>query len=204
MSKFKVKLKLQGLELEVEGAKEDIPAISQNVAAQLTGLITPAAGMAGGNEGTDREPINVTPTLPEPARTKRRPSPRRSSTAAGNGADRSDVFDWKHDAAAFGNPVQGWNTADKSMWLLYAAAKQGVVQEMSGPQIAATFNKHFRQAGPILPHNVTRDLGKIKGTPPAKVSEDTTKSPPAWFLTDEGIKHAEGLVKVARGEAAGS
>ena len=36
MSKFKFKLKLQGLELEMEGAREDIPLMAQNLGNQLT------------------------------------------------------------------------------------------------------------------------------------------------------------------------
>ena len=39
MSKFKFKLKLQGLELEMEGAREDIPLMAQNLGNQLTGTL---------------------------------------------------------------------------------------------------------------------------------------------------------------------
>jgi hypothetical protein len=40
MSKFKFKLKLQGLELEMEGSRDDIPLIAHNLGNQLTGLST--------------------------------------------------------------------------------------------------------------------------------------------------------------------
>lgn len=206
MSKFKIKLKLEGFELEVEGSKDDIPHIAENISGQFAGLLAPTANIARGNErAAAHQPVNVTPLATQVGggRGKRRSNGRRSaSTGSGNGsASATELFDWKHDVALFGNPLQAWNTAEKAMWLLYVAAKQNVTQEMTGPQIAATFNKHFRQSGRILGHNITRDLGKVKGTPPAKVSEDTTKEPPAWFLTDEGIKHAEVLVKTSRGQA---
>lgn len=206
MSKFKIKLKLQGLDLEIEGSKDDIPAISRNLADQVSGLLMPAANIVEGSDpGSARELLNVTPNIPpvSQSRGKRRPATTRRATPLSSGAGNSvEAFDWRHDAAAFGNPVQTWTTADKSMWLLYVVSKQQVTQEMSAPQIANTFNKHFRQAGPIRANNVSRDLGRFKTSPPPRVSEDSTKNPSVWFLTDEGIKHAETLVKSARGEDA--
>lgn len=88
------------------------------------------------------------------------------------------------------------------MWLLNVAANEVDTKEMTANQIADTFNKHFRQAGPIRVGNVSRDLGVKKRHTPALVSEDTTKSPPAWFLTEAGIKQANELAGKARGEVA--
>lgn len=49
MSKFTIKLKLQGLEMEVEGTKEDAPRIAQQIAKQLGGLLQTPAVLASGN-----------------------------------------------------------------------------------------------------------------------------------------------------------
>jgi len=51
----------------------------------------------------------------------------------------------------------------------------------------------------IRPSNVSRDLGKAKTVAPAKVNEDSTKSPSTWFLTVEGEKTAVELVTAGRG-----
>jgi hypothetical protein len=38
-----VKLKLTGLEFELEGSGEDVPLLTKNIASQLAGVLTPAA-----------------------------------------------------------------------------------------------------------------------------------------------------------------
>jgi hypothetical protein len=214
MTKFRVKLKLTGLELEIEGSREDVPQIAKTIGMQLGGIIAPAAAMAEGKPlALGRETIDVTPGVAPPTSTVRgsrggKHGRRASASAAsdnGLGGPNTDTaptyFDFRHDADVWGTPIQTWNTADKAMWLLHIAAQQNVAKEMTGPQIANTFNRHFRQAGTLLPHNITRDLGKQKSKPPPKVNEDTTKDPAAWYLTEAGIKYADVLVKKARGES---
>src|SRR5262245_41913650 len=95
-------------------------------------------------------------------------------------------------------PQQSWTTAEKSIWLLYVAEKNGAAKEMSVPQITNTFNKHFRQAKPIFKPNVHRDLGKLKASVDAPVSENTTARPYTCFLTHAGQRMAEGLVTKSR------
>jgi hypothetical protein len=48
-SKFKITLKLQGFELQVEGSREDIPMLTKNVSAQLAGMLMPATNMVEGH-----------------------------------------------------------------------------------------------------------------------------------------------------------
>ena len=48
MSKFKVKLKLQGLELEIEGSRDDMHLIGQNLGQQMAGLLQPAGAIVEG------------------------------------------------------------------------------------------------------------------------------------------------------------
>src|SRR5207302_1562803 len=49
MSKFTIKVKLQGLEIEVEGTKEDAPKIYQELGKQVGGLLQSPAVLASGN-----------------------------------------------------------------------------------------------------------------------------------------------------------
>jgi hypothetical protein len=205
MAKFHIRLKLQGLELEVEGSRDDIPAIRQSLNQQLAGLLGPATDMA---EGKTSKPITIQSEDDGSSgngSTKRRRK-NRSATARNSSQGESSedsALDWRHDTARYGSPPQTWSASDKAIWLLYVAKNEANAGEMSGSRLASTFNKQFRQAGQIQTGQVNRDLGRLKtarkGEPPL-VSEDITKTPPAWFLTDTGTKHAQKLVAQALGE----
>jgi hypothetical protein len=41
MPKFEVRLRLQGLELDIKGEREDIPRLTQGIAEQLAGVLQP-------------------------------------------------------------------------------------------------------------------------------------------------------------------
>jgi len=196
MAKFKIRLKLQGLELEVEGNRDDVPLITENVAQQVAGLLHPAANIVEGeivSNGDGRSPETASTDLkPKKPRKKRTQSP-----ATGSGT-KEEAVDWINDPLKFGTPKQGWSTADKSLWVLYVVLKDKNIKELSSARIAATFNKHFPQAGVVHRPNVSRDLGKLKLTSPAQVSEDRSKSPAAWFLTDAGIHRAEKLIEESK------
>ena len=198
MSKFKIKMKLTGLELEIEGTKDDIPIISQNLAAQFGGMLSPAANIVQGTRpAIPRSIIEQSAAETDQVKARKRSSKRTS--ASGGDSKAVKHFDWTHDVQQWGTPLQDWNPLQKSIWLLYVAKAQGAADEMTTGQITNTFNKHFRQAGLIRPSNVSRDLGKAKTVAPAKVNEDSTKSPATWFLTSEGEKTAVDLVSAGRG-----
>jgi hypothetical protein len=203
MAKFRVKLKLQGLEMEIEGSRDDAPLIAQNLGRQFAGLLQPAAQIVAGNgdEQLDATPIAIQEADSATAARKRGPRKKRSATVPTTASDSAEEgpLDWRHDPAKWGSPKQAWNTANKAMWLLYVASNETDQKELSSKRIANTFNKHFRQAGQILPFNVTRDLGKLKVGKDAPVSEDTTQASSPWFLTEAGTKRAQGLVSEALG-----
>src|SRR4051812_29201836 len=48
MAKFHIKLKLQGLELEVDGTRDDLPVLREALAQQFSGLLGPATDLADG------------------------------------------------------------------------------------------------------------------------------------------------------------
>lgn len=195
MAKFKIKMKLSGLELDIEGSKEDIPLIAANLGQQLTGLIAPSATIASGVDlpFTPSSAPNgaALPLVEEVKRRKRRATNHRSTDAQ---SDSAAPVDFRHDPVKFGAPKQAWNTSDKAVWLLHVVGK-----ELSGRVIVATFNKHFRQAGLINVSHANRDLGRLKSKSPAVVGEDTTQTPPCWFLTEEGTRQALKLVADALG-----
>jgi hypothetical protein len=201
-NKFKIKLKVTGFELEIEGSREDVPLMAQAVGQQMSGLLTPASNIVEGE-------IIDTPGLPqaisEPApKTRRKRAHRQSShtsaNSISNGKNKPVAIDWKHDPSKWGTPQQGWSTADKSIWLLYVVSKEVSISQLTGGRISVTFNKHFRQSGQINTSQINRDLGRAKSKKPSLVAEDTTKEPSEWFLILEGNKRAEELIAEARGQ----
>jgi hypothetical protein len=160
MSRFKVRLKLQGFELEVEGSRDDIPLVTANVGQQMAALLAPSAQIVEGelavpssNGSQSSIPSN------EVSKTKRR----RRVPVQTNGQKPADVqaIDWKHDSARWGSPIQNWNTLKKSIWTLYVVSNAVQVKELTAAQIATTFNKHFRQSGAIRTGHVSRDLEPV-------------------------------------------
>jgi hypothetical protein len=48
MPKFRIKMKLQGFELEIEGSREEASRISQNLGEQMSALLRPAGVIIDG------------------------------------------------------------------------------------------------------------------------------------------------------------
>lgn len=192
MSKFKFKLKLQGLELEMEGSREDIPLMAQNLGNQLAGLMQPAADMAVG-ESARAEPAQIIDHSPNEKVIPRKRKKRGGGMPAAAGD--TPAIEWQHDASKYGTPQQTWNTAKKAIWLLNVISKETHLSQLTAPQIAETFNRKFKQAGTIRATNVSRDLGAAKLKPLALTGEDTAKAVSEWFLTDAGIKSAHDSIK---------
>ncbi|MBN8966918.1 MAG: hypothetical protein J0G95_00420 [Rhizobiales bacterium] len=195
MSKFRIKFKLQSLELEIEGSREDASAISQNIGAQLSSIIQPAAGIIDGELVHDSSPTIQSPPIAIP--TNRR-SRRRKSLGSTPDSDVSGAIDFILDPSKYSTPKQQWKTADKAIWLIHVLQDQGKGTEFSTKTLVETFNKHFKQSGTITTSNVTRDLGRLKANSrPSLIGENTTNSPSTWFLTDEGVKRAHALITEA-------
>ena len=197
MSKIKVTLKIQGFELEVEGDRQSVPEILGAVQREIGNQLSLPQALVDGQQPS--QPVEKNLTSPEaydePTKKRKQKSKRAKSESS-----EEPPLDFQHDAANWGTPLQNWTTAQKSIWLLYVVESQGVAAEMSAPQIAATFNKHFRHANPINAGYITRDLVREKGN---LVGEDTSKDPSAWFLTQSGKTAAEQLVTQAKGMPAG-
>jgi hypothetical protein len=195
-NKFKFKFKITGLELEVEGSKEDVAAITSNLGNQLKNL-TQTQGL-NGTDVTDDVEAEMLPgnliQIENPKKRKARKSKASISSSIKNTTPSSIALDAKFEIAKFGTPKQDWKSSQKAMWILYVFQEESRITEMTGMQIVNTFNKHFKQAGLLNKGNLPRDFGKLKIASPPLLGEDTTKSPSTWFLTEAGIKGIQNLI----------
>jgi hypothetical protein len=208
MSKFKITLKLTGLELQVEGSRDDVPLMTQAAGQQLAGLFGPASGVVEGEVITPSSSNQQNGSgTPEANKSKKKVSARSRNRVPGTpkstGGDTQDVVDWIHDPAKWGSPQKKWSTRQKALWLLYVVAREMNVEGLSARAISKTFGKHFHQSGIIMVTNINRDLGLLKGKTPPEVAEDTTKVPSTWHLTSVGEQVAQALVAEALGTASG-
>lgn len=193
-------MKLQGFELEIEGDRHDASVIGRSIGDQISGMISPGISIVEGElSPKPNSPAVQATAFLEPARrrsTKR--SKPTTGTNSGNSDSTSSVVDFRHDSATYASPSQQWSTCDKALWLLYVVKEISGIAELTNSQIVNTFNAHFRQAKTIRHSNVSRDFGKLKTATPSLVGEDNTKSPSVWFLTDEGIRHAQTIIAKAK------
>jgi len=186
--KFKIRLKIQGFELELEGNRDDVGSIGAAVGSQVSALLQPGAMVI--DEGNysqvePQQPGNGAKLVTSKQKRRRAPSP-------SGGGDGGGALELHHDASKFGQPMQTWKTAQKSLWLLEVLHQLGLGSAHSARVLVETFNRHFKQAGTVTTTNTTRDLGRLKASEkPSPVGEDTNKAPSEWFLTDEGRRGPE-------------
>lgn len=186
MAKFRIRFKVQALELEIDGEREDMPAISAALGQQMVNLVQPADELA-----QPPKQLNGSDQVIEVEAKSRAKAPRRRNTPPKTtDASGSHPIDFRHDPAKYGNPLQTWSATEKCAWLLFVIEGITGTKEVSGPQLAATFNSQFKASGRVHPPHVTRDLSKAKVQNPAHFGEDKN----LWFLTDAGKKQAKQLV----------
>lgn len=192
-------MKLTGFELEIEGSREDVPMIAQNLGQQLSSIMNPSSAVIegkflNGNStfDADEPPVSTIDDSGKPAKKRRKPS--KVATEKQNG---SAVMEWRHDSSKYGEPAQTWKLTEKAIWLIHVIKSELQRDQLSASEIAETFNKKFKHSGTIRASNVSKYLGELKsksGTP-AQVGLDTQKSPNEWYLTTEGTKAAQALIK---------
>jgi len=184
MSKFSVRIKLQGLEIEVEGSQELAPRIAQRVGEQIGALVKPPLLIEmGKNNGAGSESSEED---------KGKSKKKKSGGGGGSRASADDVT-FTHDPVQHGGPVQAWTTTQKAIWLLYVVNPD---KPLSGYSIAKAFNKYFKSAGAIIAGNVNNGLEKerLKGTS-ATVGVDMSDGTSRYYLTETGKAMGAKLVK---------
>lgn len=188
MAKFKVRLKVQALELEIDGEREDLPLITNAVNRQFAAIVEPT------------EVIAELPKLPSSNGGgaddgKGKPPRRRQSSRTP--ADTAAPVEFRHDSGKFGSPVQGWTVLHRAIWLLYVLQNTTGNKEYSAAQLVATYNQQFKAAGKFHPPLLSRELARAKVAVPAPIGEDKGM----WYLTAaEGERHAKELVSQALGQ----
>lgn len=195
MSKFKIKMKLQGFELEIEGSREDVPLISQNLAEQFAGLIKPAAAILEGevlSNSIQTTSIGVQQTASQAPKKRAK---RASTVKAESSSNGQTVVDWRHNSEKYGTPSQDWSAGNKYLWTLYVIGEETDTKELPAITIANSFNKHFKQFGALISNNAKRDMGTLKTKKPSLASEDSTQDPSAWYLTELGTRAAQKLIE---------
>jgi hypothetical protein len=192
MGKFRIRVKLQGFELEVDGDREDIPAITNAVQRQLGGMMQ-TADFAAAQPEPRPEPLTI-----ESTEVKGKKSSRKRSSTDRSSADSNlpRVIEFRHESSTYGSPKQNWTVAQKCIWLLFVLDGIKGLKEVTAPQLTATWNSQFKAAGKLHPPNVPRELSTAKVSSPAPVGEDKA----SWFLTDEGKAVAQTLVKEGLGQ----
>lgn len=198
MSKFTIKVEIQGLKIEVEGSKEDVPRLAQRVGEQIGSLVQPALLL---------EPQNHRPADfagdDAAGSGKGRSRGRRAGTGGGRGRTTAAEPTLSVDPSKHGAPRQGWNTLQKSIWLLYVAGRA-----LSSYSIEKVFNAQFKASGAIRRQNISRDLDKekLRGKE-ALVGAEMNDGTATYYLTDAGKTAAERLIsggEIASAATAGS
>lgn len=189
MSKFKLKFKIQGLELEVEGSKEDVPNLTKAITGQLSNMLEPIIETIDTELIEDRNEL-PTKTLPKDKPKKRKPSKPNNTSQPKEEA----IVNLNHNLRKHGSPSQDWSTLDKGVWLLEVLEMEHGSNEWTARELAETFNKHFKQAKTIRATNISRDFGKYKLGNDALVGENSNSKPSKWFLTEKGKNKARSLI----------
>jgi hypothetical protein len=197
MSKFKVKFKIQALELEIEGTRDELPQIAEAIGGQLTSMLQPASKIIEAQPSlftSESSKMIEVSALPS----KRSPTRRRKATSTTNGTHDTKpkkLIEWKHDAAKWGMPKQAWSATQKIVWFLHVSENYFEGLELTAGQISASFNHAFKQAGILSAKHVKGNLDSLKIR--KILNEDTTKSPSSWSLTESGKKQGSELVTQA-------
>ena len=189
MAKFKMRLKVQGLELEVEGERQDIPLITAAVSKQLSSMVEPTDVIVEAppkHVGNGSHVIDVDGAR----RSGRRPRATRPP------AESAGPVEFRHNSGTLGSPVQSWSVLQKAIWLLYVLQTITGNKEYSATQLVATYNQQFKAAGKFHPPLLSRELSKAKVLSPAPIGEDKDM----WYLTAEGERQAKELVAQALGQ----
>ena len=185
MSKFTIRVELQGLKIEVEGTKEDAPKLANQIGKQLGGLLQAPATLANGSSVIEGEVLDGNGTGKK-ARKQRK---------AGGTKTPADDLNFTHDPENYGAPQQEWTQAQKAIWFLYVVGEQAHITQQTAYSIAKNFNRYFKASGQINAGNVLKGLEKERLKTPATVNADLTDGTAKYFLTTAGTTLASRLAK---------
>jgi len=177
MSKFAIKIELQGLKIEVEGAREDAPRIAQQIGKQVGGLLQAPATLASGNGN-----LVLEGEVDDNGGGRKTRTPRKT----GGTKTPADDVNLNHDPEKYSAPKQEWTQAQKAIWFLYIVGEQAQIRQLTSYSIAKNFNKYFKASGQINGGNVMKGLEKERLKTPAMVNADMRDGTAKYFLTTAG------------------
>ncbi len=103
MAKFRMRLKIQGFELEVDGEREDIPAITTALHQQLAGFIQPAEMIVEPTKQLGSAPKTIQGETATPAA---KPAKKRPSGKSSTAGTPTQAIEFRHEPTTYGNPQQ--------------------------------------------------------------------------------------------------
>jgi hypothetical protein len=183
---FKISVEIEKLKIHVEGDREIVPEIANNVAHQISHVIQPSGLLEAPKDGQNSNPVidSATP----PARKPRRRSAGRPGTAGDSG-----TFDWNHDPDKWGTPLPEWKQWQKINWLLFVVeGEAGKNNGLTTSEMTNIFKQRFRASGLLQKGNIPRDL---RGQPDYFGVVDDR-----WHLKESGKTEAAKLVTEAKGQ----
>ena len=194
MAKNKLRLKIQGFELEIEGENLAAPNMAQHIGQQLNKLLEPATNIM--TNQPPRKHVDNTSANGVGDRTEIKSSPSKRGKRSGSGSGAKDLPEYQHNKDKHGEPAQAWNPTRKALWLLRCLDLSGQPAELTAAQVAGLFNAHFKAFGKLLAGNVARDLNKVSvGGPNALIVLDGDK----YSLSSKGKTDADKLIAEATG-----
>ncbi|HVZ93855.1 MAG TPA: hypothetical protein VG797_05040 [Phycisphaerales bacterium] len=196
-NKFKMKFKVTGLELEIEGDRADIPLMTQNIGSQFVGLLEPAANIAEGEAPAVKKVANDAKPAAQIEDKSTKGRGRRKIVNGGGGGSKSTIT-LTPDHERWGAPSQDWTGTEKSIWLLKVLADGDHKGGATANEIANVFAEHFQTAGKLTRQNVDSGLrGVANGADALVVRQGTGK----FTLTQKGIAKATTLVEEVKPKA---
>lgn len=198
MAKFKMKFKVTGLELEIEGDRADIPLMTQNLGTQFAGMLEPAANIV---EGESPSPKSVTNDAKPAAQIEDKPGggrARRKNFSGGASGAPKTVITLTPDHDRWGTPSQDWTGVDKSVWLLHVLAESGHKGGATANELSQLFNEHFLQAGRLSRQNADRVLRDVSTGSDALVNRSNAGK---FVLVQKGSTRALALVQQVKPKA---
>jgi hypothetical protein len=198
MSKVEIEFEITGLKLKIKGEREDASQALNSLQRHISGVMQVAGALPDMNGVSNTPAEKLIEASVESGNGTGGGGVKKTGARPGRSAGdraKAEALEFRHDAATYGNPLQTWGNTEKIIWLLFVLQDTGIAKEVNGPQIAATFSRHFKGAGAVRPSHTTRELGRAKMKNPAWVGEDKSQEPSLWYLTDEGKKQGQQLVK---------
>lgn len=207
MAKVEIEMELGGFridsfKLRIKADREDLPRLKSEIGKQFSTFIQPPTDIIAEPARKQIVSAPIQETKVEDERPLARGKNTRRAKGATNGASIAPPVQWHHDPSKWGMPKQEWKAGQKVLWLLFVLKHEANKNELSSSEIADTFSTYFKQFGSLKKTSMPSILGALKKNDPTLIMDNVSKTPNTWYLSAEGEKAAEKIVKEARTQSA--